>query len=219
MKEKKVKKQEDKIQEEMPDNEQTGKSEVSDDTSVKIETEAAQPVNDELLKKIEVLENEKKELHDRLLRRIAEFENYKRRTENEQITLIKFAAEHFIVDILPIYDDLERSLSHVNDENKDSLIKGLKMVFEKFGKILESHGVKRIDAKGKEFDFNYHEALMRQETNEYPPDTVINVFDNGYLYKDKVIKHAKVIVSAAAQTKDDDVKESSDQNEKEISQE
>lgn len=219
MKEKKVKKQEDKIQEEMPDNEQTGKSEVSDDTSVKIETEAAQPVNDELLKKIEVLENEKKELHDRLLRRIAEFENYKRRTENEQITLIKFAAEHFIVDILPIYDDLERSLSHVSDENKDSLIKGLKMVFEKFGKILESHGVKRIDAKGKEFDFNYHEALMRQETNEYPPDTVINVFDNGYLYKDKVIKHAKVIVSAVAQTKDDDVKESSDQNEKEISQE
>ena len=132
-----------------------------------------------------------------LLRRMAEFENFKRRTENEQANIIKYAAESFLLEMIPVYDDLERSLSHVDEENRDSLIDGLKMVHDKFGRILENNGVKRIDAKGKEFDFNYHEALMRQESADVDPDTVLEVFENGYTYKDKVIKHAKVIVSSA----------------------
>lgn len=143
------------------------------------------------------LEKEKKDLHDQLLRRMAEFENFKRRTENDQANIFKYAAEPFMVEMLPVYDDLERSLSHVDDENKDSLIEGLKMVFNKFSKILENNGVKKIDAKGKEFDFNLHEALMKQESVDVPADTVLEVFENGYLYKDKVIKHAKVIVSSS----------------------
>ena len=146
--------------------------------------------------KIAELEVENKAIKDSYLRKAAEFENYKRRTDNEQMNLIKYAAESFIQQILPVYDDLERSLNHINEGSSAGSIKeGIKLVFDKFGKILESQGVKRIDAKGKQFDFNYHEALMQQTAEGVAPHTVLNVIEHGYLYKDKVIKHAKVIVS------------------------
>jgi len=175
-----------------------------EDTKVKIENLKGTESTDEEIPAeqgaediVAKLEKEKQELHDQLLRKMAEFENYKRRTENDYANVFKYAAEPFMIEMLPVYNDLERSLSHINDENKDSLIQGLKMVFNKFGKILENNGVQKIDAKGKEFDFNYHEALMKQESADVPPDTVLEVFENGYLYKDKVIKHAKVIVSSS----------------------
>lgn len=137
------------------------------------------------------------ELKDMLLRKVAEFENYKRRNENDQMNILKYAAETFIVNVLPIYDDMERSLAHIDDEsNFESTKKGLVLVFEKFNKILENQGVKRIEAKGKPFDVNYHEALMQQPVEGVPPHTVLDVIEPGYIYKDRVIRHAKVIVSA-----------------------
>lgn len=183
----------------------------------KVEVEIEKP-EDDLQMRLQKLEEEKKDLHERLLRRMAEFENFKRRTESDQVNLLKFAGEHIIVDLLPIYDDLERSLNHVDEENKDSLIHGLKLVFDKFKKVLETHGIKKIEAKGKEFDFNYHEALMRQESDTVPPDTVIEVFDNGYLYKDKVIKHAKVSVSTPPANSEEEEAKSEKNNETDKSQ-
>ena len=156
------------------------------------------------LEKISELEKQNLELKDTLLRKIAEFENFKRRNENDQLKLLKYAAEPFIKNILPVYDDLERSLSHLEEENNfsnsaggfESTKKGLLMVFEKFGKILEIQGIKKIDAKGKPFDVHYHEALMQLPVEGVAPHTVLDVIEPGYMYKDKVIRHAKVIVSA-----------------------
>jgi molecular chaperone GrpE len=149
------------------------------------------------LEKIAELEKQISELKDSLLRKAAEFENYKRRSENDQLNILKYAAESFIRNILPIYDDLERSLLHIDDENNfESTKKGLLFVFDKFEKVLESQGIKKIDAKGKPFDVHYHEALMQQQADGVAPHTVLDVIEPGYLYKDKVIKHAKVIVSA-----------------------
>lgn len=154
----------------------------------------------EFISKIEKLQKEVEDLNDRLLRRAAEFENYKRRTENEFQNFLKYAGEAIIIEILPVYDDLGRSLNHVDEEkSKESLAKGLKMVYDKFSKILEDKGVKKIDSKGQEFDFNFHEALLQKPTNEFPPNTVIEELEPGYMYKDKVIKHAKVIVSKEAE--------------------
>jgi len=88
-------------------------------------------------------------------------------------------------------------LNHINDENSfESLKKGLELVFEKFTKILEQQGVKRIEAKGKPFDVDLHEALMQQPAEGVAPHTVLDVIEQGYVYKDKVIRHSKVIVSA-----------------------
>jgi molecular chaperone GrpE len=150
-----------------------------------------------LQEKIVVLEKQTAELKDSLLRKVAEFENYKRRNENEQMNLLKYAAEPFIKNILSVFDDLERSLSHIDDENSfESTKKGLLLVFDKFSKTLENQGVKKIEAKGQPFDVHLHEALMQQQVEGVAPHTVLDVIDPGYTYKDKVIRHAKVIVSA-----------------------
>ena len=149
------------------------------------------------MQKIAELEKQNSELKDALLRKAAEFENYKRRNENDQLNILKYAAESFIRNVLQVYDDLERSLSHIDDENNiDSTKKGLLLVFEKFGKILENQGVKRIDAKGKPFDVHLHEALMQQPAEGVAPHTVLDVLEPGYMYKDRVLRHAKVIVSS-----------------------
>ena len=141
------------------------------------------------------MEEKVKSLEDSLLRKVAEFENYKRRTENDQINLLKYAAESFILKVLPVYDDLERSVNHLNEDNNDSITEGLKLVLNKFTKVFDDQGIKKIEAKGKKFDVEYHEALMQQPNNELPSNTVLEEVEAGYLYKDKVIRHAKVIVS------------------------
>ncbi len=163
--------------------------------------EAEKPADNstELLAKIANYEVELKEIRDAYLRKAAEFENFKRRSENEQGILLKYAAEPFIKNMLQVYDDLDRSLKHASEENLQSLIEGLKMVYDKFTKILENQGVTRMEAKGEPFNVDLHEALMQQPVQGVPDHTVIEVVENGYLYKDKVIRHAKVIVSQAAE--------------------
>ncbi len=148
--------------------------------------------------KIEELEKEVLNYKDKLLRKAAEFENYKRRTENDQLNLIKYAAESFIIKLLPVIDDLERSLQHIdNAKDIDSLKQGIKLVYDKFVKVLTEQGVKPIEAVGKPFDVHYHDAMLQQPAKNVEPNTVINELEKGYMYKDRVIRHSKVIVSQA----------------------
>jgi len=173
--------------------------------------------NDKEQISIEKLEKEVKELKDTLLRKVAEFENYKRRTENDQVNLIKYGAESFILKILPIYDDLQRSVQHLEESNLESIKDGLKLVLNKFTKTFEEQGIKKIESKGKEFDVDFHDALLQQPSADVPPDTVLEEVEPGYMFKDKVIKHAKVIVSKEIEepvAKEDD-KENNNNNENE----
>jgi len=175
--------------------------------NVEIEIEENEQVNPEevseengesqidLKERVEELEKKNEELNDRLIRRLAEFENYKKRTDLEKDELFKYAAQSFILKTLSVHEDLQRSLTHINDENKDALIEGIKLVANKFTQILTEQGVTKIDALGKEFDHEYHEALLQQPSKEFPANSVINVVEAGYMYKDKVLKHAKVVVS------------------------
>jgi len=146
--------------------------------------------------KIAELEKQVKEWQDKLLRKAAEFENYKRRTENDQFNLINYAAESFIIKLLPIVDDFERSMDHIDDiENNKSVKDGIKLVYEKLQKLLIEQGVKKIQTKGEPFNVDYHDALMQRKDNSVPPHTVLEEVESGYIYRDKVIRHAKVIVS------------------------
>jgi molecular chaperone GrpE len=155
---------------------------------------------DELIKnyeeRIESLESQVNELKDKVLRRAAEFENYKRRTENDQINLIKYAAENFIIKLLPVVDDFERSLEHIDNSNENEPVKkGIQMVYDKLMKVLDEQGVKKIEAAGQPFDVNLHEAIMQRKAENVPPHFVLDEIEKGYMYKDRVIRHAKVIVS------------------------
>lgn len=159
---------------------------------------------------VEKLEETIKELKDTVLRKAAEFENYKRRTNSEQQDLWKYAAESFILKILPVYDDLQRSIEHLEESNLDSIKDGLKLVTDKFAKALDEQGIKKIEAQGETFDVEYHEALLQQPSKDVEPNTVIQEVEAGYLYKDKVIKHSKVIVS---QEVEEPIKENQNDNE------
>jgi len=149
-----------------------------------------------LEEKITQLEQEVVEFKDKLLRKVAEFENYKRRTENDQLNLLTFAAESFIQKLLPVIDDFERSLGHVEEAQDITAIKqGLKLIYDKLMKVLDEQGVKKIESVGNPFDVDYHEALMQRPDDSVEPHTVLDEMEKGYTYKDKVIRHAKVIVS------------------------
>ncbi len=162
--------------------------------------------------KISKLEEEVKEYKDRLIRKIAEFENYKKRTENDQFKLIEYAAEDFIKKLLPIIDDFERSLNHINESvDINSLKEGINMIYNKLIKLLNEQGVNQIECVGKPFDVNLHDALMQRKENGFPPHTVLEEIEKGYMFKDKVMRHSKVIVN-------DNISEVSSQN-SEIEQE
>jgi len=175
---------------------------------------------DDVDTKIAELESQAKELQDKLLRKAAEFENYKRRTENDQFNLINYAAESFIVKLLPIVDDFERSMAHIDDiDNNKSVKDGIKLVYEKLLKLLNEQGVKKMQTKGEQFNVEYHDALMQKKDNSVPPHTVLEEVESGYLYRDKVIRHAKVIVSEDSssdenQISNEGVSDSSSENEK-----
>ena len=150
----------------------------------------------EIEEKIKSLEAEVNQYKELALRKAAEFENYKRRTENDQLNLLKYAAESFIIKLLPIVDDLERSLSHMTEETDIQKIKeGVQLIYNKFMKTLDEQGVKKIEAAGKPFDVEFHSALMQRNDESLPPNTVIDELETGYVYKDRVIRHAKVIVN------------------------
>jgi len=145
---------------------------------------------------LKILELQVNEWQDKYLRKVAEFENYKRRTENEQLNLLKYAAESFIIKLLPVIDDFERSLQHLHDAKNISTIEdGLRLVYNKMMKTLEGQGVKKIEAIGQPFDVHYHEAILQQPNDSVPPHTVLEEVQCGYVYKDKVIRHSQVIVS------------------------
>jgi molecular chaperone GrpE len=147
---------------------------------------------------VEKLKQENGELRDLLLRKVAEFENFKKRKGTEVSDFIKYSSEKIIKELIPVYNDLDRSLHSVNKgETKDleTLKQGLELVYQKFSNVLENEGLKEIDVMGKPFDVDTMDALM-QVPKEVEPNTVVEVIEKGYMLKDKVIKHAKVLVSA-----------------------
>jgi len=137
-------------------------------------------------------------LKDTLLRKVAEFENYKRRTDGEISNYIKYASENIIKELLPVYDDLGRSIDSINKgETKDfeTLKKGVFLIYDKFKIILEREGLTEINSLGKEFNVDVNSALMQIPRDDVKPNTVMEVIEKGYKLKEKVVKHEKVLVS------------------------
>ncbi len=137
---------------------------------------------------------------DQVLRKAAEFENYKRRMENDLSTINRFATEGIILELLPIIDDFTRSLKSGKDRREfGSFYQGVELIYNKFLKILESQGVKPMDVVGKAFNVDFHDALMQMPKEGVAPHTILEEVEKGYMMNDKVLRHAKVIVSSEAQ--------------------
>jgi molecular chaperone GrpE len=137
-------------------------------------------------------------LEDRHLRLKAEFENYRKRKEREIVSLLQYNGEDIIVGILPILDDLNRmvdaSKSHKNTDSK-SIIKGIELIRSKLVKFITKLDVTEFGEPGDILDVNLHDALMVKENKKKKANEILEVFEKGYRYKDRVIRHAKVIVN------------------------
>jgi molecular chaperone GrpE len=168
-----------------------------------VEMPGAEPQNgsDAAQAKITELENTINQLKDQLLRKAAEFDNYKRRVENETLNTIQYANERLLEELLPVIDDFERSLkAGKGKKDYDALYSGIELIFQKLLKILETQGMKSYEVIGKPFDTDFHDAMLLMPKEGVPPHTVIEEVEKGYILNDKVLRHAKVIVSAGAET-------------------
>ncbi len=134
------------------------------------------------------------ELQDKHLRLKAEFDNFRRRKSDEVSKLLQFEGESVIKGFLPIIDDLERMVESINS-SEDSLADGIELVNNKIGKFLENLVVEPFGKQGDEMDPVIHEAMLTQENKDEENDVILEVFEKGYTYRDKVIRHAKVIVN------------------------
>ena len=138
------------------------------------------------------------DLQNKLLRTQAEMENFRRRTYREQEDARKFEALRLLRDILPGLDGLNRAiLSAEQTGDLPNMLNGIRMVANQLRDILKSHAAEPIDALGKPFDPNLHEALTQIPSKDHEPMTVLQVVEMGYRLHDRVVRPARVIVSSA----------------------
>jgi len=136
---------------------------------------------------------------DQVLRRAAELENFKRRSETEFAAIIRNANENLLTALLPVLDDFDRSLKASADStDRESLRRGIELIAQKLAKVLEREGLVPFESVGQPFDVAYHDALLQLPRSDVPPHTVIEEVERGYKLREKVLRHAKVVVSAAA---------------------
>ncbi len=144
----------------------------------------------------EKTEEEKlKEWEDKYKRLLAEFDNFRKRSEKEAREMCDIGASVVLVKMLPILDNLERAVSTIPEELKgNAFAEGIDKIYKQFLKTLEDMDVKPIEALGKAFDPNYHNAVMTDEESEAEVDTVTEELQKGYTYKNQVLRHSMVKV-------------------------
>lgn len=146
-------------------------------------------------KKQETLKETISELEDRVKRQMAEFDNFRKRSEKEKTAMFETGAKSVIEKILPVVDNFERGLATVPEEEKEGgFAEGMRMIYRQLMTELDSLGVKPIEAVGKEFDPEYHNAVMQVESEEYGSGIVAQELQKGYMYRDSVVRHSMVAV-------------------------
>ena len=154
-----------------------------------------------LKEKITALENdilkqseETQRKSDKNIRLLAEFDNYKRRTQEERSNLLKYGGEELAKALLPILDDLHRTLETDGKTKARTILEGVELIISKLDKTLIEQGIKFFDSVGQDFDPDHHEALMSEDSDK-GKGVVLREFEKGYMYNDKILRHAKVVVS------------------------
>lgn len=136
------------------------------------------------------------ELNDKLVRNLAEFQNFRNRTEKEKAQMFEMGAKSVVEKLLETIDNFERGLASVpEDKKEDPFVQGMDKIYKSFLSTLETIGVKPIEAVGKEFDPNFHNAVMHVEDENFGENTVCEEFQKGYMYRDTVVRHSMVKVA------------------------
>jgi molecular chaperone GrpE len=158
----------------------------------------------------EKLRSDSKTHYENYLRSLAEFENFRRRKEREMVEFRSFANENLMNELIPVLDNFDRALSHADTkDNTESLQKGIEIAFRQLKGVLEKFGLKEFSCLGQEFDPKTCEAVSFIETNDKPKNTVVNELSKGYLYQNRVIRPARVIIAKPVSQETDSHKEKS----------
>ena len=154
---------------------------------------------------LETAKQEAKEAYDRFLRVSAEFENYKKRSAREMDDFRKYANQSLIKEMLAVVDNLERALNSSNGNSSidKCMADGVNLTLKEILKVFEKFNVKPIESIGQPFDPTFHQAMMQEETDDYPENTVITELQKGYMIHDRLLRPSMVVVAAAkAKTED-----------------
>ena len=164
-----------------------------------IENSAEQAVEEateqaeEIVSELDAVKAELEEMKENYLRQVAEFDNFRKRTAKEKEDTYTFALAKCITEFLPIMDNFERALAC--ETTDESYKKGVEMIYNQLGEMMKKLGVSEIEADGKPFDPNLHNAVSQKEDPDFGENTVCQVFQKGYMIGDKVIRHAMVVVA------------------------
>ncbi len=184
---------------EATEEEQTEDTEEQPEEEQKNETEEEAPADKKKWKRDKSKDKDKKdeqiaELNDKLLRQRAEFENFRRRSEKEKSQMFEAGAKSTLEKMLPIVDNFERGLAGM-EESDDSFAQGMNMIYKQLLTFLNDVGVTPIETVGKEFDPQFHNAVMHVEDEAYGENEIVEEFQKGYMYRDSVLRHAMVKVA------------------------
>lgn len=151
---------------------------------------------EELHKELEAKDAIIKDLQDKMLYFQAEFENFKKLKAREKQEVLKFGNETLLQELIPVLDNMDMALEHASHaDDVKAIAEGVKLTFNQFLKVLEKAGVERLEAVGKKFDPNLHEALYQEERDDMEPDTVVSEVQKGYLLNGRVVRPSRVSVS------------------------
>ncbi len=142
-------------------------------------------------------EEEAGKLREVLLRKAADFENLKRRSEREKADYFRYALSDVLRDLLGVLDNFERALNHAPASGAEEFRTGVEMIARQLSEVLRKYGVTEVPAVGEPFDPQFHEAVMREETDAAAHGIVLEVFQKGYVLNDRLLRPAMVKVSAA----------------------
>ena len=169
--------------------------EASEEKPSETETEKEQ-VPDKTIQEGKELMEKLAEMQDRYLRLSAEFDNYRKRTLKEKMEMSKYAGEELIRDILPVMDDFERALKHIETlGNTEGIKEGVDLIYSKLSDFLKRNGVKEIETLNGDFNVDLHDATAKvQVSEEDKKGKIVEVLLKGYYLKDKVLRHSKVVI-------------------------
>lgn len=176
----------------VPETETTSKAEEGQPTEEKQE-KAKTSFFGKKKKEKDKFEQQIEELTDRLKRSMAEFDNFRKRTEKEKASMYIIGAKDIVEKILPVVDNFERGLAQAPEE--DAFAEGMKMIYKQLMTVLDEMGVKPIETVGKEFDPNFHNAVMHVDDENEGDNVIVEEFQKGYTYKDFVVRHSMVKVA------------------------
>jgi len=192
----KIKEEKKELSEEQNEQQKETKTEKKTEKTDKKASEQDKKVS-ELEEKVKSLEDSLKKEKDDYLRLMAEFENFRRRTSEEKLDLVKTASSDTIKGMLPVLDDLDRAMELLKDSNDESAKEGTTLIYNKLFAYLKSKGLEKIEAKGQDFDTDFHEAVTQfPAPSEDMKGKVVDVIQAGYTLGGKVLRYAKVVVGS-----------------------